>query len=83
MKTIDLTREILSLGELLDSAGRENVILRTADGREFLLAEMDDFEREVGLVRQNQELMELLEQRSRAERTYTLDQAREALGLQD
>ena len=40
-----------------------------------------EFEREVELVRQNQELMELLDQRSRPSKTYTIEQARKILGI--
>lgn len=81
MKTIDLTTGTPNLPDLLDIAGEENVILRAADGREFILAEVDDFEREVSLVRQNQELMDLLDRRSNPSKTYTIDEARKLLGI--
>ena len=69
------------LQELLHLAREENLILRTIDGKEFLLAEVDDFEQEVALVREQQDLMALLEQRSKPNQTYTLDQVREILDL--
>ena len=81
MKTIDLTNGTPSVPELLNIASEDNVLLRTADGREYVLAEVDDFEREVERVRQNQELMELLDQRSRPSKTYTIEQARKILGI--
>lgn len=81
MKTIDLTGEDPSLQDLLRLATEGNLILRTGDGKEFLLAEVDEFEHEVALTRQQGELMALLEERSKPERTYTLDQVRAALGL--
>ena len=131
MRTIDLTGEDPSLQDLLRLATEGNVILRTGDGKEFLLAEVDDFEHEVALTRQQGELMALLvlparkpgtefrstdiglslgplpgfsegqntmprqallnlvqvllpttlEERSKPERTFTLDQVRTALGL--
>ncbi len=43
---------------------------------------VDEFEREVALVRKNQELMEFLDQRSRPSKTYTIEQARELLGIE-
>jgi predicted RNase H-like HicB family nuclease len=46
-----------------------------------LTIEVDDFGREVALVRQNQELMEFLDQRSRPGKTYTIDEARRLLGI--
>ncbi len=81
MKTIVPNGEAPSLQELLHLACEENLILRAIDGKEFLLAEVDDFEQEVALVRQQQDLMALLEERSKANQTYTLDQVREILDL--
>jgi hypothetical protein len=45
------------------------------------LAAVDDFDREVALVRQNQELMAFLEQRSRPSRTCTIEEARKILEI--
>ncbi len=75
MKTIDVTTQAPSLHEILRLAGEDNLLLRTSDGKEFLLAEVEDFDREVELTRQNAELMEFLEQRSRPETTYTIEAA--------
>ena len=47
MKTIDLAGEAPNLQELLRLATEGNLILRTVDGKEFLLAEVDDFAHEV------------------------------------
>ncbi len=80
MKTFELSNAP-PLNELLDLAGQENLILRTPDGREFVLAEVDDFEREVALVRQQPELMAFLQERSRRDRTYSAEEVRQALGL--
>lgn len=81
MKTVDLAHETPSLLELLHLAGEGNLILRAPDGKEFVLAEIDEFDREVALVRQHPELMELLERRARPERTYSLEEARDILGI--
>jgi hypothetical protein len=62
-------------------AGENNLILRTVDGKEFLLAEVDDMDQEVSPIRQQSELMALLEQRLKPAQTFTLDQVRESLGL--
>ena len=81
MRTLDVSTELPSVKELLELAGEENLILRTPEGREFILAEIDDFDRELELVRQNKELMDFLEQRSREEKTFTLSEVKEKLGL--
>jgi len=42
---------------------------------------VDDFDTELALICQNEELMALLAERSRENKTYTLQQVREQLGL--
>jgi hypothetical protein len=79
MKAIDLATAAPTLAEVLDLAGQENLILRTPEGREFVLAEIDDFAVEVALVRQNDALMQLLAERAREPGKYTLSEVRERL----
>ena len=79
MKTVDLSSQILTLDALLELASEENVLVRTVEGREYLLAEVEDLDSEVELIRRNPELMEFLDQRSRETKTYTLAQVREIL----
>ena len=81
MKTVDLIPNSKSADELLALASSENVIVRTEDGREFVIAEVDDFEREVELVRRNEELMKFLDERSQDKTSYSLDEVRRQLGL--
>jgi hypothetical protein len=82
MSTVDLATELPSLEEILELAGEENIILRTPEGREFVLAEVDDFDKEVKLVREHPDLMEFLDQRSQETKTFTLRQVREGLSSQ-
>ena len=51
MKTITISRRARSVHALLKRARRENVILRSPEGEEFILAEVDDFNREIQLAR--------------------------------
>ncbi len=81
MKTVNLTDDDSSLAEMLELAGEDTVLLRTAEGREFILAEVDDFETEVEKVRRNPELMQFLEERSRERNTFSLAEVRERLDL--
>ncbi len=46
-----------------------------------LSIEIDDFDREVALVRQNPELMKYLDRRSRPGTTFTIEQARRLLEI--
>ena len=59
----------------------ENIILRADDGSEFILAEIDDFDREIELTRQNRKLMEYLEARARQTKTLPLAKVKTELGL--
>ena len=81
MKIVELTTIAPALAELLELAGEDTLILKTSEGREFVLAEVDDFDTEIDLVRQNEELMTLLAERSREKKTYILQQVRKQLGL--
>jgi hypothetical protein len=79
MKAIDLSTATPTLAEVLDLAGEDNVILRTPEGRQFVLAEIDDFAEEVQRTNRNEALTQLLDDRSSEAATITLTQAREQL----
>ncbi|WP_089726939.1 hypothetical protein [Candidatus Thiosymbion oneisti] len=81
MRTIELTSGSLNLEDALDLASHDNIILKATDGREFVLAEMDNFDREIELTRKDQKLMNLLDQRSKGRGVLTIRQARQQLGL--
>ena len=81
MKIIDLEKKQPSLAELIILARRQNLLLKTAEGQEFVLAEVDDFAKEVALVRRNKELQRLLARRSREKGSYSLAQVKKKLGL--
>ena len=81
MTTIDVEHAAITLPELLRLASQDNVVLRAADGREFLLAEMDDFSREVALVREQPELMAFLRESSRSPQRLSLAEVPCSFGL--
>ena len=81
MKPIDLSREPPTLRDLLDLARDDNLILTTSDGRQYVLAEIDDFHEEIRLVRQQPELMAFLSRRSEAGDSLTLDEVKRELNL--
>jgi len=81
MKTIKITRRAKTLNALLKRARHENVILQSADGDEFILAEIDDFNREIELTRQNKQLMKLLESRAKEKATISLEETKRRLDL--
>ena len=81
MRTIKVSKESRAVNTLLKRARHENVILRSAEGTEFILAEIDDFNREIELTRQNKHLMKLLEGRAKQKASVSLDDAKRILGI--
>jgi len=81
MRTITISSRARSIHSLLKKARRENVILRSPEGEEFVLAEISDFDREIQLTRQNRALMKFLTNRARQTQTVSIEEAREQLGI--
>ena len=81
MKTIQIRTPTPTLEDVLRLADAENVILQTADGREYVLAEIDDLDREIALMRQNDGLKKLLDERSKDKSANSLDDTRRKLGI--
>jgi len=80
MKTLSISARQRVVSALLRRAQREGVILRSPEGREFVLAEVDDFDREIELTRSNKRPMKLLDERARQTRTISPDEAQARLG---
>lgn len=55
---------------------------RNPEGRKFLLAEIDDFNREIELTRQNKSLMKLLDERARQNETFKATDVKRQLGIE-
>ena len=81
MKTVNLSNPTNELTALLDQANDEDLVVRLADGREFLLSAVDDFDIEIAQARQNTKLMALLEARARQPRTVPFDEVKRRLGI--
>lgn len=93
MKIVTIPAEEKMLNELISQARQGGLILETAEGQRVVLVSLerwegfevgsgDDFEREVELTQQNEELLKLLvERRNQAERT-SLAEVKEQLGLE-
>jgi hypothetical protein len=70
MKTVNIATKAKIINWLLKEAQKGALILRSPKGREFILAEADDFNREIELTRQNKALMKFLD--SRGKQTETI-----------
>lgn len=81
MKIINVPIDSTALIALLAEATQENLILKTADGVEFILAEINNFDAEIELTRQNKELMAFLTDRAKQTKTFSAAEVRARLGL--
>ena len=66
MKTVNLKDEKLDLETVINLARKETVVLLTPDGKEFVIAEADDFEQEVAALRNSQAFQRFLTERSKS-----------------
>jgi hypothetical protein len=81
MKTIAVSDPSEELKALLEQARQESLILQAPDGSEFILEELDDFDKEIELTRQNKELMALLDQRGQEKAIVSHEELKKMLGL--
>ena len=82
MKTIELTLGTASIHELVELAGRENIIIiKTPGGKQFVLAELDDFELEVEQLKNSKDFMAFLDERSKERGTIPVEELRRDLGI--
>ena len=81
MKVIELEARQPSLGELLKLAGKTNVVLKSVGGREFMLAEVDEFTREVAMLRRSKSFRAFLAKRSSESANISLAEVKRRLGL--
>ncbi len=79
MKTVDLTRKRITLGELLDLAAVDTVRILTTGGRAFILEPADDFDKEVKLLGKGKKFRRFLNERSKEAATTSLDEYRRSL----
>jgi hypothetical protein len=83
MKTITVPPQATEVNALLEQACQEDLVLRSADGREFMLVAIEDFDEEMARTRQNAKLMALLDERAQQTETTPLEEVRKQLGLEE
>jgi hypothetical protein len=81
MKTIDLPHATGEMARLLDEARQDDLVVRLADGSEFLLVAIDEFDQEIARTRENPRLIALLEARAANTNTVPLDEVKRRLQL--
>ncbi len=81
MKIVELRNGHPTVEELIDLAKDELVVLRKSDGSVFALSQVEDFDVEVELLKNNPEFMMLLKQFSQEKSVISLQDLRQELGL--
>lgn len=81
MKTINVSPQATEVNSLLEQAREEDILVRAADGTEFMVSAVDDFDYEVARTRQNAKLMAMLDERAKTEKTISLEDVKRQLGL--
>jgi hypothetical protein len=74
MKTIDLNHEQPSIGDLLQWAIADPVLIRNLNGQEFVLEAADAFEREVAELSRSESFMSFLAERAKEPGKTTLEE---------
>jgi hypothetical protein len=82
MKTVNVSTRSKAVTTLLKKAKKGGLILRSPEGNEFILAEIDDFNREIELTRQNKSLMKLLDERGKQNKTFKATDVKRQLGIE-
>jgi hypothetical protein len=74
MKLVSLQDEQIALDALIELAREEPVLLLTADGRQFVLTEADDFDQEVESLRKSPAFQRFLDDRLQCNRRIPLEE---------
>lgn len=79
MKTIDLSSNLMSVDELLDTALEDLVLVKTEKGDSFVVSTTDEFNTEVELLRRNHAFLMMLDDFKSENETIPLDQVESEL----
>ena len=81
MKTVRVSARSKAINALLEQARKQDVIVQAADGSEFMVTSIDDFDREIAATRRNKKLMAYLDGCARPSKLIPLDEVKRRLGL--
>jgi hypothetical protein len=84
MKTVHISKQAKTINALLEEARNDDLIVKAADGTEYLLSFIDDFDREIALQRRSKKLMAFLDEcarKAQQEKGIPLEEVKRQLGL--
>lgn len=81
MITIDLREKKHSIDELLAIARSESLMIYDKDGKNYILEETDEFEKEVKELGSSEKFMKFLNERSKEKETIPISSITKKLGI--
>lgn len=81
MITIDLRKKKHSIDELLTLAKSEPLMIYDKDGKNYILEETDEFEKEVRELGSSERFMKFLDERSKEKETIPISSITKKLGI--
>ena len=82
MKVVTVPQHAVEINALLAQARHEDLLLRSADGSEFMLVAIEDFDEEMAQTRRNEKFMAWLDERAKQTQTVPLEEVKRQLGLE-
>ena len=83
MKVVAVPQHAAEINALLEQARQEDLLLQSADGSEFMLVAVEDFDQEIIRTRRNEKLVALLDERAKQTHAVSLDEVKRQLGLEE
>ncbi len=81
MTTVDLRQNEITVEELLHLADKDVVVIVAEYGREFVLEEADEFDKEIAALSSSETFINFLKERAKEPATLSLDEVEKELGL--
>ena len=81
MKTLDLRKGRHTLSEVLGLAMSDTILIRSSSGKDFVLEQADEFDREVAALGSSEKLASFLDERSKETGDTSISEVRENRGV--
>jgi hypothetical protein len=83
MQVVTVPQHAAEINALLAQARHEDLLLRSADGSEFMLVAIEDFDEEMAQTRRNEKCMAWLDERAKQTQIVPLEEVKRQLGLEN
>ncbi len=79
MKVVEIEKSHPTLDEVINIADQETVILRKSGGKMFVLSQVDEFDAEVELLKNNKKFIQFMKELSQEKPTISLSDLKKEL----